>query len=70
MSVVYIFLLLCLYISFTMFNFDLFQLIIGTFLLILGHILYPMVCEILFSNLYLDLLEFEINYNYSYNYKN
>jgi hypothetical protein len=34
------------------------------FLFILGHILYPVVCEILFSNLYLDLLEFEINYNY------
>jgi hypothetical protein len=26
-----------------------------------------MVCEILFSNLYLDLIEFEINYNYNYN---
>jgi hypothetical protein len=24
-----------------------------------------MVCEILFSNLYLDLIEFEINYNYN-----
>jgi hypothetical protein len=34
-------------------------------LLILGHILYPMVCEILFSNLYLDLTELEINYNYN-----
>jgi hypothetical protein len=30
------------------------------------HILYPMVCEILFSNLYLDLIESEINYNYNY----
>jgi hypothetical protein len=50
-----------------MFYFDLFQWIIGTFLLlILGHILYPMVCEILFSNPYLDLIEFEINYNYNY----
>jgi hypothetical protein len=39
------------------------------FLLILGLILYPMVCEILFSNLYLNLIEFEINYNYNYNYK-
>jgi hypothetical protein len=37
------------------------------FLLILGLILYPMVCEILFSNLYLDLIEFEINYDYNYN---
>jgi hypothetical protein len=36
------------------------------FLLISGLILYPMVCEILFSNLYLDLIEFEINYNYNY----
>jgi hypothetical protein len=26
-----------------------------------------MVCEILFSDLYLDLIEFEINYNYNYN---
>jgi hypothetical protein len=26
-----------------------------------------MVCEILFSNLYLDLIEFEINYNYKIN---
>jgi hypothetical protein len=29
-----------------------------------------MVCEILFSNLYLDLLEFEINYSYNYNNTN
>jgi ABC-type bacteriocin/lantibiotic exporter with double-glycine peptidase domain len=51
-----------------MFYFDLSQWIIVTFfLLILGHILYPVVCEILFSNLYLDLIEFEINYNYNYN---
>jgi hypothetical protein len=57
-----------LYISFTMFYFDLFQWIIGAFLLlILGHILYPVVCEILFFSLYLDLIEFEINYNYNYN---
>jgi hypothetical protein len=49
-----------------MFYFDFFQWIIGKFLLlILGHILYPMVCEILFSNLYLDLIEFE-NSNYSW----
>jgi hypothetical protein len=44
-------------------NWNIFLLI----LFILWRILYPIVCEILFSNLYLDLIEFEINYNYNYN---
>jgi hypothetical protein len=62
MSVFYIFRLLCFTLTCSNEQLEHFLLI----LLILEHILYPVVCEILFSNLYLDLIEFEINYNYNF----